>query len=250
MRFIITTILIIGSLKVSSQTYDRPAPFYEASRALNSLEREQEIMDSLKGHYDGLWTLDFTYGQRFISTYNRSNFADTVTLTDFTANRSFFGVGTQHYITENFVMGLGVEFLFLQKKQEITSFYGTGGSGEGSGGLGISLNLSGKYLLTNWKYTQPYIGVAVGADRFMAKGGNVQFSLYSGREEELYTLTENFMSATVSTGISHRLSPKSLIDFNIGYAFTTKSSPIGGITSPGGLKASLTLQFILNLPKY
>jgi len=231
------------------QTPPKNVPVSEARKAIMSIENEQKIKDSFMKCYNGRWTLDFTYGQRFISSSNRSNVLDTITLADFTQNRSFFGIGSQYFLSNKVLVGVGIEFLILSKEQNVTSFTGTGGSGEGSGGLIFSFNLSGKYFFTSEGNTRPYLSLDIGRDQLTAKGGNVDFSLFSGRVEDINTLKRDVLSGTISTGISHRLSLGSLVDFQIGYAHTTQSEPIGGITSPGGLKASLSIHFILNAKK-
>ncbi len=248
MKFIIITVLIVASYSLFSQSTKQPEPFLEARKAMASVERAKMELDSLWKCYKGRWTLNITYGQRFIASYNKTNRVDSLTLADFTTKRAFYGLGTHYFISRKVLIGAALEFLILPKQQDVISFPG-GGRGEGSGGLMFSANLSAKYFFKEWGNTRTYLGLALGRDNLVIKGGTVEFSFFSGRVEDIDTITKDVFSANLSTGLSHRMSPGSLIDFNIGYSHTTSAGPIGGITSPGGFKASLSLQFVLNPQK-
>lgn len=246
MKLTVVAVFLITSYSLFSQTTQRLEPFSESKKAIASVKYADEKRDSLRKCYKGRWTIDFTYGQRFIDPNNRTNKVDSITQTDFTRKRAFYGIGTHYFITQKVQLGASFEFLFLPRVQEITSFNGSGGSGEGNGGLMFSANFSAKYSFTEWGNTRPYIALALGRDQLVARGGTVEFSLISGRDEEINKLDRNVFSANLSTGLAHRLSPGSIFDFNFGYSVTSETAPIGGITSPGGIKASISLQFVLN----
>ena len=229
---------------------ERYIPFSEARKAMASIEHADEIRDSLKRCYEGRWSLDFTYGRRFVSSRNTTGSVDTVTLTDFTERRGFFGLGTSYFLNDRISIGGAIHFLLLPKKQEISSFSGSGGNGSGSGGLSINVELSGRYYFHAWGHTRPYVAVGLGRYQLVAKGGNVSFSFFSGSDEDIESLNAQLISTSISGGIRHRWAPGSMVDFNIGYTVTSKASPpIGGITSPGGINSSLSLRFILNPKK-
>ncbi|MEO1255484.1 MAG: hypothetical protein AAFY41_11480 [Bacteroidota bacterium] len=233
-------------VSLGSIAQGRPAPFSEARKAIASIENEPKIRDSLKRCYKKRWLLDFHYGQKFISASNQTAKPDTITLTDFTQKRGFFGVGGSYFLKDKLLIGGAISFLILPREQEINSFSGSGGSGTGSGGLSINFELFGKYYFREWGFTRPYVSVGFGRYQLIAKGGSVEFSFSSGQSQDIGELNAQVPAASISSGISHRLAPGSMLDLKVGYTITPKTDPIGGITSPGGISTSLTLSFILN----
>ncbi len=248
MKYIV--VFLFGALPqiVFGQMLQKLKPFDEARKVIASVENAEEIREARRNRYEGRWTLDLTYGQRFVSPYNKSNQGDSVELVDFSGKRAYYGVGSQYFISRNLSVGIGVEFLFLPKNQTVT-FAGNGGSGEGSGGLLFSTYMAGKYFVVNGKHTRLYTSLALGRDQMVVKGGNVEVSFSTGRNEDIETITRSVFGATLSAGVTHRLSPAGMIDFMFGYSNTSQSDPIGGITSPGGIKTSVSFQFILNPKK-
>ncbi|MEL6560111.1 MAG: hypothetical protein AAFQ94_18115 [Bacteroidota bacterium] len=238
-------ILLIMSDAVMSQTFERPKPFGEADKAIAALENEPIIRDSLRRSYQKHWLIGVSYGQRFISANNRSDVIDSITNVDFTSKRAFYGLGVGYHISKRLYIGLDIEFLILPKTQEIVSFSGGTGSGQGGGGLLLGTKLSGKYFFHLWKYSSIYTEVSIGRERIIARGGEVTFSFSSGRQSDINSLDANLLSGSLAVGIAHRMSPVSMIDFNLGYVHTSFTGPIGGITSPGGLSSSLSLIFFI-----
>ena len=225
---------------------DRPKPFELAREAITWLENEEARRDSLKRCFANRWSIDFYYGQRFISPSNQTGKVDTITLTDFSQRRGFFGLGGSYFLNEQLMIGGAISFLILPKEQEISSFSGFGGSGSGSGGLSINFEMSARYYFKERQTTRPYVSLGVGRYQLVAKGGNVEFSLFSGQSGDIEELNAKVLSASISSGISHQFTPGTMLDFNVGYTITTKTAPIGGITSPGGINTSVALRFILN----
>ncbi|MGD1958943.1 MAG: hypothetical protein ACFB2Y_08800 [Fulvivirga sp.] len=248
MKSRILAVLIMCACKVVGQNSQ---PIYsEARKATAVFKNQQGVLDSLKEVYEGRWTLDFTYGQRFISTSNRAEIPDTVTFTDFTEKRYFFGLGFGRFIKPHLHLGLGIEFTLLPKEQEITSIsFGSGGitaEGGGNGGLILNLNLAAKYFFSKWKYTKPYISAELGTINATAKGGKGTLSLSTRRDDIVNELSTRYATGHLLLGMNHRYTPGFILDFNIGYLVTPKEEPVGGIVSPGGITTSATMQFVLN----
>ncbi|MEM8567135.1 MAG: hypothetical protein AAGF85_11780 [Bacteroidota bacterium] len=248
MKLRITVILIMLNYQAVGQYGN--SIYSEARKATAAFENQQRVHDSLKTIYIGRWTLDLTYGQRFISASNKAAIPDTVTFTDFTEKRSFFGLGVGYFIASNFQLGLGLNITFLPKKQEITSIsFGSGGitaEGGGSGGLITNLTLAAKYFFTKWKYTKPYVSVELGTVNATAKGGKGILNLSNPRDDIVNKLSARYAIGNVLLGVNHRATPVFMLDFNIGYSMTPNQEPIGGIVSPGGITTSATMRFILN----
>ena len=237
--------LLIMSDVVLSQTFEQPKPFGEADKAIAALENAPVVWDSLRSSYQNHWLISVSYGQRFISANNRTEAIDTISNVDFTSKRAFYGLGIGYHVSKRFYIGVDIDFLILPKTQEIVSFSRGTGSGRGGGGLLLSTKLSAKYYFHLWKYSSIYTEVSVGRERIIARGGEVSFSFWSGSQSDLNSQDANLLSGSFSVGVSHRMSPRSMIDFNLGYVHTTFTGPIGGIISPGGLNSSLSLIFFI-----
>ena len=238
--------VLLFSICTSAFSQNRPKPFELAREAIAWVENEEVRKDSLKKCFVDRWSIDLYYGQRFISASHQTGEVDTVTLTDFTQKRGFFGFGGSYFLTDQLMIGGAIRFLILPREQEISSFSGSGGSGTGSGGLSFDIELSGRYYFKEWGHTRPYIATGLGRTQLIAKGGSVEFSLFSGQSKDIGELNVRVLAASISGGISHRLALGSMLDLSIGYTVTTKTTPIGGITSPGGFNASAALRFIVN----
>ncbi len=243
MGFVVCATVAIGQ--------SRPTPFSEARRAVASSEQEAVLKDSLRKAYKGKWTLDFAYGQRFILSSNKSSVEDTITFADFTKFRSFFGAGFGYFLKDNLHLGFNFNFGLLPREQEINSLTigGTNGisvEGQGNGGALLNFNLGAKYYFNAKRYTRPYVGMELGTMRLLAKGGSVNFSFNSGREDNIDELRASLGVAQLLLGITHRAAPGFMLDFNVGYTGTSKGDPVGGITSANGVTTSISLQFILN----
>ena len=236
----------------SSMAQNRPAPFAEARKAIAHLESQQESIDSLRNIYKGRFTLDFTYGQRYILPYNQTD-PDTITFTDFAARKSFYGIGLGYFINRVLFVQLGLDFQILPRNQVINSISfgggGISGSGSGNGGIMINPHVGAQYYFKEWgKYTRPYAGLVLGAMNLKAAGGDINFSSAGGGVDQdgLGELSSRFGSAKVLFGFNTRPAPNLMLDFNVGYSHTSRGDPIGGIKSPGAISASFSMQFILN----
>lgn len=229
---------------------DHPRPYRMAREATEWFQNKTERKDSLKKIFMGKISLDLYYGQRYISTSNHADYPDTLTFTDFSESRGYFGLGGSYFLTDRVMLGGTINILMLPKKQDINSVSGSGGSGTGSGGLSINFELLGRYHFAEWGNTRPYFSLGLGRYQLIAKGGNVEFSFSSGRNDDIDENNAQYWSSSLSCGISHRLAPGSIFDVNFGYTATEKKEPIGGITSPGGINSSVSIRFILNNKKY
>ena len=229
----------------------RPEPFEEAGKAMMAFENERNLKDSLSAIYEGRWVLNFTYGQRFILPHNKSALPDTITFSDFTETRAFYGLGAGHFISDRWYTHASVDVMFLPRKQEITSisFGGNDGitaEGSGNGGIVFNIKLGAKYAIVDWGNTRFFGGLALGATQLVAKGGVGTFTLFNGTEQEIATRRRGFGFLQPNVSVSHRFNPGFMFESHVGYAFSPRSTPIGGVTSPGGIIASVSLQFFLN----
>lgn len=253
LKIIMLSLGLILITQINAQNSPGPIPFAEAKKAMKASSNKAIYIDSLKQVYKNKWGLDFSYGQRFIAESGKSTVLDTVTFADFTSTRAVYGIGFGYYVTKKLKFGTGMDFTILPRKQEITSinFGGPNGisaEGSGNGGALFNIFLGSTYYLSK-RNTRPYIGVEVGLMQLIARGGTGSFTLSTGMDEEVNELNSRLFSAQTLLGISHRVSPVFLIDYNVGYTKTTKTEPIGGITSVTGFTSTLTLQFILNSGK-
>lgn len=248
-RLVLLFVLLVAAERIFAQT-SVYVPFAEAERAIAFVENRPKIIDSLKHIYAKRWTIGAMYGQRFITKANVANDSDTITLSDFTDERSFFGLEGGYFITKNIQVLLAMDILPLPKKQEITSlsFGGPNGiaaEGRGSGGAMVNVGIGGKYFFNVAPYTRIYSGLKLGAIRAVAVGGEGGFTSGQGQFQETTRLIRNYNYGNVLFGFTHRLSPCFVVDFSMGYLHATSSRNIGGIVSPGGITSTLTFQFII-----
>ncbi|MEO1054496.1 MAG: hypothetical protein AAFX87_27935 [Bacteroidota bacterium] len=244
----LTTCLMVLTETIMAQT--NPKPFTEASKAIANMESKSIMFDSLRKEYQGRWTLGMSYGQRFITADNKTLGPDTITFADFTNKRSFFRSDFGYFIKSNVYVGLGIGLTFLPRVQEVGSISFNADSlsieASGNGGIIFNLGLVTKYYFDKWEYTRPYVALEVGRTNLLAKGGAISFTTSNGRSESIEELRSNLGHAQVTFGLSHRVSPGLIFDFNLGYIQTTRGEPIGGLVSLGGPTTSLSLQFVLN----
>jgi len=116
----------------------------------------------------------------------------------------------------------------------------------GSGVCFINFTLWSQYYFAVWNFTRPYRGAAVGVTGIRVRGGQIQFSSFTGQNREINELQSNLATGQLLAGINHRLTPGLVLDWNLGYQKSTRGKAIGGITSLGGLISSVSLQFIFN----
>jgi hypothetical protein len=229
-------------------------PFEEARKAMEARENRPRILDSLKRVYEKRWTVGLVYGQRYISGGNRAELPDTITFTDFTQRRSFYGIEASYFVSNQFQVHLTTDVLLLPREEEIstiqiTSQNGINVEGTGSGGIMFSMGMGLRYHFIKNSITRPYLGLQVGAMIAGVKGGTGGFSTSNGNFERSSTLRERYTYASLMTGFTHRFSPGFMSDFNMGYTKASESSNIGGIISPGGFSFKLILQFIIGSKK-
>lgn len=249
------SILVIALLVVSSCLWAqviRPEPFSEARKAVTDLNNAPKIVDSLKRVYNKRWNIGLVYGQRFVASGNLSDEPDTITFTDFTNKRSFFGVEGGYFVTQRLQVSLAFNILFLPKEQEINTVTigGPNGiqvEGSGSGGAMINIGVGGRYFFSFFPFTRPYVGLKIGRIKAVAEGGNGGFNPGQGRYQETTRLSRNYNYGNINLGLGHRFTPGFMFDYNLGYLYTNKEDNIGGILSPGGLTTSLTLQFLIGI---
>ncbi|HHP7242970.1 MAG TPA: hypothetical protein ACFCUD_14950 [Cyclobacteriaceae bacterium] len=67
----------------------------------------------------------------------------------------------------------------------------------------FSANLSAKYFFKEWGKTRAYMGLALGRDNLVLKGGTAEFSFFSESVEDIDTISKDVLSANLSTGFSH-----------------------------------------------
>lgn len=247
MKIEIISVAMVFSFAVGF-AQDRPIPGAEALKAIAITEYEPLRIDSLKKVYDKRWSLDFTFGQRFISASYKTDNPDTVTFANFHDRNAFFGLGTSYFISDKFQVGLGLNFSLLPQEIEISSFsFGGNIEGKGSGGLVLDLHISAKYFFDVWEYTRPYAGLELSSFNLTAKGGELSISsLSSSQSPDVNEQKASFNAGQILAGITHRAAPGLMLDFNMGFSRANERDPIGGITSIGGFNTSLTFQFILN----
>ena len=250
-------LIIIGLIGLSNlllaQTTDYK-PLSEADKAIAAIENAPIIYDSLRKVYKNRWSIGVVYGQRFISASNKTARLDTVTFNDFTSRRSFWGISGSRFISKNIQISLASNFTIYPRRQNINSisFGGANGlqvSGSGNGGALVNFSFGGKYIFMENKFTRPYLGLKLGLIRAIAKGGVGGFNAASGQFQEIVEQNTNFGYADLNIGFIHRMSPASMLDFNLGYQIASNSEEIGGITSPGGFNASISLHIIINAKK-
>lgn len=239
--------MALGSLMAQNTGY---IPFSEAFKSIEELEKKPFLVDSLKGIYKTRWIIGLEYGQRYPSNSSQSILPDTLTLTDFTRERSFFGLEAGYFVSKNIQVLLAMDILPLPKKQEITSlsFGGPNGieaEGRGSGGAMINVGIGGKYFFNIAPYTRFYSGLKLGLIRAVAVGGEGGFNLAQGQYQQTIRQSRNYTYGNILFGTAHRFSPKLMIDFNMGYLQASRSGSLGGIISPGGVTSTLALQFII-----
>jgi len=224
--------------------------FSEADKAIAAIENKPAIIDSLKSICKGKYLVRLTFGNQFISKTNQTPSPDTITFADFSEKHSYFGVGAAYYFSSKFYAGMNVKFMMLPKDQDISSisFNGGGisGSGKGSGGAIVAVNLMAKYAIHQWKHNHLYLATELGTMNLLAKGGTVDFNSVNGSENNINEQKIRLKTAQLITGISNRVSPGMMLDFNLGYQLSSKTEPIGGITSVGGLNTSISVYLILN----
>ena len=240
--FLITT----GSISAQDTWY---VPFAEAEKAMAFEKNRPRIFDSLKRVYNKRWTIGLSYGQRFITKDNFANGADVVTFTDFTSKRSFFGLEGGYFLTSRLQVYLAFDILSLRKEKNIDNVsLGNNGiqvDGSGSGGAMVNVGIGGKYFFNVAPFTRLYSGLKLGAIRVEAEGGEGGFTLGQGQFQETTRLTRTYSYGNALFGLSHRLSPGLMVDFNTGILHASNSDSVGGILSPGGITSTLTLQFII-----
>lgn len=254
MRKIIKYLLLVVACTLTAvsmaQEKKTLSPYQEARKAIQTWEKAPAIERSLKGVYEKRWTLGMVYGQRFILDASQADAPDTITFSDFTDRRSFFGLEIAYFINNRWQVGVALNVLFLPKEQSISSISiggpnGIDVEGQGNGGGMLNLGVTGRYFLVNASATRPYFGVKVGQIRAIAEGGTGGFTFNRGQFQETQRLTETYPYGNLMVGFTHRLTLGFMIDLNAGYLHASSSSNIGGIVSPGGITTTLTLQIIV-----
>ncbi len=239
--------LTLGSSMAQNSEY---IPFSEAFKSIEELEKRPFLIDSLKGVYKTRWTIGLEYGQRFVSNSSRTNLPDTITLTDFTSKNSFIGLEGGYFVSEDIHIFFSMDFMSLPKNQTITSLTiggpnGIQAEGSGSGGAMVNVGIGGKYFFKVGSFTRIYSGLKLGIIKAVAEGGSGGFNLTQGQYQQTIRQSRNYTYGNILFGLAHRISPKLIIDFNLGYLQASKAKDIGGIISPGGITSTLALQFIL-----
>lgn len=228
-------------------TWERE-PFEEASRAIAELKNRPIIIDSLKKVYEQKWVLSFTFGQRYITRDNLASDPDEVTTADITRNTTCYGLGSGYFLKTNWYLGVEFDFLPIKKVQEfkkLPSNTGVNVKGSGSGGVMLNLGVLTRRYVSIGKYSRTYVGLKSGFIIAGAGGGTGGVNSSKGQYQEVNLIVRAYGYGNLTLGISHRLSPVIIADFNTGYMLTTRSSNIGGIESPGGVTAALSLQFVI-----
>ena len=244
---VLVLLLPLGSLLAQTAGY---VPFTYANKTIEELEERPLLKDSLKKIYKKRWTIGLEYGQRFVSNSSRSIVPDTVTLTDFTGRNSFVGLEGGYFVSEDILVFLAVDFMTLPKNQEITSLTiggpnGIEAEGSGSGGVMLNVGIGGKYFFPIGPFSRIYSGLKLGIIKAVAEGGIGGFTLTQGQYQQTIRQSRNYSYGNIIIGLAHRLSPKLMIDFNMGYLHASRSRNIGGILSPAGITSTLALQLIL-----
>lgn len=239
--------MTLGSLMAQNAEY---IPFAEAFKSIEELEKRPFLIDSLKKVYKNRWTIGLEYGKRFVSNSSRSNLPDTITLTDFASKKSLIGLEGGYFVSEDIQVFLAMDFMSLPKNQTITSLTiggpnGIQAEGSGSGGAMVNVGIGGKYFFNIGVFTRIYSGLKLGIIKAVAEGGSGGFTLTQGQYQQTIRQSRNYNYGNILFGIAHRLSPKLMIDFNMGYLHASRSKNLGGIISPGGITSTLALQFII-----
>ncbi len=239
-------LMTVGRLLAQTTVY---VPFAEAKKAMEAIENAPKIYDSLNRVYKKRWNVGLAYGQRFITKANFAGTPDTITFTDFTSKRSFFGLEGGYFLTSRLQVSLALDILLLPKEKEVKSVsFGSGGiqvEGSGSGGAMLNVGIGSRYFLNVAPLSRLYAGLKLGRLKAVAEGGDGGFTLAQGQFKETTRLTSSYNYGNVLLGLTHRLSPGFIVDFNMGYLHASKSKPVGGILSPAGITSTLTLQFII-----
>ncbi|WP_194977034.1 hypothetical protein [Aquiflexum lacus] len=239
--------MTLGSLMAQNTGY---IPFSEAFKSIEELEKRPFLIDSLRGVYKNTWTIGLKYGQRFVSNSGRSILLDTITLADFTSKRSFIGLEGGYFVSKDIQVFLAMDLMSLPKNQTITSLTiggpnGIQAEGSGSGGAMVNVGIGGKYFFNVGAFTRIYSGLKLGIIKAVAVGGSGGFTLAQGQYQQTIRQSRNYNYGNILFGLAHRLSPRLMIDINMGYLHASRSKNIGGIISPGGITSTLALQFII-----
>ena len=251
MRALLSMALMVLTLSIMAQ--NRYAGNPQALRITKNEKLEAARQDSLRKVYDGRWTLNVGFGNRFIDRGNLSERLDTISFADFTNLRGYLNLGAGKFLSRRFWLNMDLSLAVPKRNQEITSFsVGNNGvtiEGEGGGGLLFGLMFTGKYYFKEWANSRLYVGGAVGALNLVAKGGSVNFSATSGQDMSIEEARARYASSQISSGITLRPAKGWLFDVGLGYTFTSTDEPIGRIISPGGFNLSFTFSFVLNANK-
>ncbi|MDW3191573.1 MAG: hypothetical protein R8G66_04390 [Cytophagales bacterium] len=252
-RSLLFTLLLMAGLFSVAQSREY-VPFSEATNAIRMLEQEPIIKDSLKRIYIDRVTLGFTFGQRFISGSNKTERPDTITFTDFSDRRGFIGLEIGYFLKDQLQISMSGDLLMLPKEQEISSvqFGGNGISieGEGSGGAMITIGIEGRYIFKEKELSRPYVKLEAGFIRALAVGGEGGFSVGQGQFQNQRELRESYRYLQPGIGFAHRMARQAMLEFNLSYLISAdRSRNIGGITSPGGITASIGFHFVFGSNK-
>lgn len=242
--------LVLMCAVTALKAQERPVPFSEADKAMAIVEKQKTDRDSMIISYDRIWSVDFTFGQRYISSEGRSDIPDTITTVDFADRKSFYGLGASYSPSNRWTTGIRISATFIPRNQVISNITigsnGISGEGQGNGGLILDLTGYAKYTVINWGTNRIHAGVELGAINLIARGGEVSFSAFSGRNENIRTRRARLFSAQLLTGFTHRFSPVLMSDISLGYTHTSETESIGGIIAARGFTSSISLKFILN----
>ena len=240
------SLILLVNMNLKAQYQSLPPG--EARNAIESLEREPEVYDSLRQVFNKKWTIGVSYGLRFIAPGNQTEDPDTITFADFNNSRVVFGMHVGKFITSRLQLGLLMQLLILPREQELGSIqFNSGGvsvEGSGNGGGMLNWGLNGKYYLVGDQLTRPYVSGTVGVLNARAAGGEGGFSSDQGSFQDFNELRERYGYLQLTGGVIHRLAPITMLDFNIGYTISNQSDPIGGMTSPGGFTSNVSFHFI------
>lgn len=243
---LLVLLITAGSLSAQDTWH---VPFAEAEKAIALTEKRPKIFDSLKHVYNKRWTIGPSYGQRFITEANLANNPDIITFTDFASRRSFFGLEAGYFITSRLQVSLAFDILPLRKEKNIDNIsFGNNGiraDGSGSGGAMLNGGIGAKYFFNVAPFTRLYAGLKLGKIKAVAEGGEGGFTSGQGQFQNTTRLIRTYNYGNALLGLTHRLSPGFMVNFNIGYLHASNSETMGGILSPGGITSTLTLQFII-----
>jgi hypothetical protein len=110
----------------------------------------------------------------------------------------------------------------------------------------MNFSLGARYTWNEWKYNRPYVGLELSTMRLRAKGGEVTVT-GGGDPKGVNESIGRVNSIRLLTGITHRITPGMMLDFNLGYTHASEIDPMGGVSSPGGFSAALGLMFLFDL---